>query len=84
LSKTFNKLARELGKRHSDGQQIYLRTLAKLHLQQQIRKSKEYPSEQERQGRLTAIVDDHIKRLAADLVFSNKETYLTALMGENL
>ncbi|MBY0462264.1 MAG: hypothetical protein K2Q34_03680 [Alphaproteobacteria bacterium] len=84
LSKTFDKLASQLSKRQAEGQQVYLRNVARLYLQQQIRKSKEYPSEQEHQGRLTAIVDGHIKRLAADLVFSNKETYLTALVGENL
>ena len=48
LSKTFNKLASQLGKRQSGGQQVYLRALTKLHLQQQIRKSKEYPSQIDR------------------------------------
>lgn len=84
LAKAFNKLTEKLKARPATGQQVYLRSLAKLNIQQQIQMSGEYTSQEGRLGRLKEIVSDHVKRLAEDLSFSHIETYLKELMGENL
>ena len=84
LAKAFNKLAEKLKAKSATEQQKYLRSLAKLNIQQQIQMSGEYTSQEGRLGRLKEIVSDHVKRLAEDLSFSHRETYLKELMGENL